>query len=163
MRLGSGFVATVLVAGSFSMAAAQHHGHGSAHRSAMSANPVPEARQFVKFPPPIVDHTLSNMRDHLQALQEILSHLGTAQPDAAAKIAESRLGMSSLSQHGAHEVAKFMPKGMQDAGNAMHRAASRFAIAAQDAGVTGDLKPAFSGLADITAACVGCHAGYRLK
>ena len=36
-------------------------------------------------------------------------------------------------------------------------------LEAQDAGVTGDLKPVFSGLAEITAACVGCHAGYRLK
>ena len=45
----------------------------------------------------------------------------------------------------------------------MHRAASRFAIAAQDAGVTGDLKPVFAGLADVTAQCVSCHAGYRLK
>jgi hypothetical protein len=45
----------------------------------------------------------------------------------------------------------------------MHRAASRFAITAQDMGVTGDLKPVFTGLAEITAQCVGCHAGYRLK
>jgi hypothetical protein len=52
---------------------------------------------------------------------------------------------------------------MQDAGTAMHRAASRFALAARDAGVTGDLKPALAGLAEITAQCVGCHAGYRLK
>jgi cytochrome c556 len=56
-----------------------------------------------------------------------------------------------------------MPQGMQDAGTAMHRAASRFAIAAQEAGVTGDLKPVFAGLAEITAQCVGCHAGYRIK
>lgn len=164
MRLVSAFVAAVLMAGSSSLAAAQHHhGHGAAHGPAAPAAPVPDARQFVKFPQPLVDHTLSNMRDHLQALQEIQSHLGMGQPDVAARIAESRLGMSSLGQHGAHEVAKYMPKGMQDAGDAMHRAASRFAIAAQDAGVTGDLKPVFSGLAEITAACVGCHAGYRLK
>ena len=45
----------------------------------------------------------------------------------------------------------------------MHRAASRFAIAVQDAGVTGDSKPVFTGLADLTAQCVGCHAGYRLQ
>ena len=56
-----------------------------------------------------------------------------------------------------------MPQGMQDAGTAMHRAASRFAVIAQDAGATGDLKPVFAGLAEITAQCVGCHAGYRLK
>jgi hypothetical protein len=111
----------------------------------------------------LVDHTLANMRDHLQALQEIQSHLGTGHTDVAAKIAETRLGMSSLGSHGAAEVSKYMPQGMQDAGTAMHRAASRFAIAAQEAGVTGDLKPVFAGLAEITAQCVGCHAGYRIK
>ena len=56
-----------------------------------------------------------------------------------------------------------MPQGMQDAGTRMHKAASRFAIAAQDVGATGELKPALGGLAEVMAACVGCHAGYRLK
>jgi cytochrome c556 len=84
-------------------------------------------------------------------------------PDLAAKIAEERLGMSSLGLHGAAEVPKYMPQGMQDAGTSMHHAASRFAIIAQDTGVTGDLKQVFAGLAEITAQCVGCHAGYRLK
>ena len=61
--------------------------------------------------------------------------LGMGHNDIAAKIAESRLGMSSLSLHGAAEVAKYMPQGMQDAGTAMHRAASRLTMAAQDSEV----------------------------
>lgn len=89
--------------------------------------------------------------------------LGMGHPDVAAGLAESRLGLSSLQLHGAAEVAQYMPQGMQDAGTAMHHAASRFAIAAQDASVTGDLKPMFAGLAEITAQCVGCHASYRLR
>ena len=111
----------------------------------------------------MIEHTLANMRDHLLALQEIQQNLGAGDTDAAAKIAETRLGMSSLRLHGAADVSKFMPQGMQAAGTEMHRAASRFAITAQDAGVTGDLKPVFAGLADVTAQCVSCHAGYRLK
>jgi hypothetical protein len=103
------------------------------------------------------------MRDHLQALQEIQEHLGMGHADTAARIAESRLGLSSLRLHGAAEVSKHMPPGMQAVGSAMHRAASRFAIVAQDADVTGDMKPVFTALAEITAQCVGCHAGYRLK
>jgi hypothetical protein len=129
----------------------------------MTAPGAPDARQLVTFPPALVEHTLANMRDHLQTLQEIQLQLGMGRPDVAAGIAEARLGLSSLELHGAADVAKFMPQGMQDAGTAMHRAASRFAIAAQDASVTGDLKPVFAGLAEITAQCVGCHAGYRLK
>jgi hypothetical protein len=158
MRVLVAMVAAVLAGGSATFAVAQHQ-----HSHDMSAPRAPDARQFVKFPAALVEDTLANMRDHLQALQEIQLHLGMGHTKIAAGIAENRLGMSSLGLHGAAEVSKYMPQGMQDAGTAMHRAASRFATAAQDAGVTGDLKPVFSGLADITAQCVGCHAGYRLK
>ena len=158
MRISVAIIGAVLAGGSATFAVAQHRHHQDA-----SAPVAPDSRQFVKFPAPLVEHTLTNMRDHLQALQEIQSHLGMGHTDLAASIAETRLGMSSLGLHGAAEVSKHMPQGMQDAGTAMHRAASRFALAAQEAGVTGDLKPVFAGLAEITAQCVGCHAGYRLK
>jgi len=158
MRILVALVAAVMVGGSATLAVAQHQ-----HHHHMSAPSAPDARQFVEFPPMLVEQTLANMRDHLQTLQEIQLQLGMGHPDIAAKIAEARLGMSSLGLHGAAEVSEYMPQGMQDAGTAMHRAASRFAITAQDATVTGDLKPVFAGLAEITAQCVGCHAGYRLK
>ncbi len=160
MRILVTIVAAALACGSATFALAQHQ-HKHKHES--SAPRVADQRQFVKFPAALVEHTLANMREHLQALQEIQSQLGMGHPDIAANIAETRLGMSSLGQHGAAEVSKFMPPGMQDAGTAMHRAASRFAITAQDTAVTGDLKPALAGLADITAQCVGCHASYRIK
>lgn len=56
----------------------------------------------------------------------------------------------------------FMPRGMQDAGTAMHRSASQFAIAAKDASVSGDWRAAVGALARVTQTCVACHAGYRL-
>ena len=122
----------------------------------------PDVRQLVNFPAPLRDHTLASMRDHLLTLQKIQQALASGQYDIAATTAEQRLGLSSLGLHQAHEVAKFMPQGMQDAGTAMHRAASRFAIAAQTAGATGDVKPALAALSQVTMACVSCHAGYRL-
>jgi hypothetical protein len=148
-----------------SVAIAQHHGagHGGNHGHAPSHAAPTDTRVLVKFPPVLVEHVLANMRDHLLALQEIQAYLAKGENENAAKVAETRLGMSSLESHGAHDVAKFMPNGMQDAGTAMHRAASKFAIAAQNAGVTGDLRPALGALADVTAQCVGCHAGYKLK
>lgn len=159
MRFLGIVVAVGLACSGVTFAVAQHHQHG--HNA--SAPAVPDTRQLVEFPAPLVEHTLANMRDHLQALQEIQSHLALGHTDVAARLAETRLGMSSLGLHGAADVSKYMPQGMQDAGTAMHRTASRFAIAAQEAGVTGDMKPVFAGLAEITAQCVGCHAGYRLK
>ena len=141
---------------------AAHAGHEAMHASAGRASSE-DRRQTVEFPPLLKEHTLSNMRDHLLALQEIQLALSGHAFDGAADLAEQRLGMSSLALHGAHEVARFMPKGMQDAGTAMHRAASRFAIAARDAGASGDLRPALAALSDLTGACVACHAAYRLK
>lgn len=139
------------------LALAQHHGHHA------PGEPGADVRTPVTLPPALAAHTLANMRDHLAALQEISEALAGGRNDQAAKIAEERLGMSSLERHGAHDVAKFMPQGMRDAGTAMHRAASRFAIEAQNAGATGDLKPALGALGQLMSACVGCHAGYRLK
>ena len=142
------------------LAMAQHHGHGD-HRG--HSGPAIDTRELVSFPPGLAAHTLANMRDHLLALQEINDSLARGENDKAARIAEERLGMTSLRSHGAHEVAKYMPQGMQDAGTAMHRAASRFAIQAQDAAVTGNLKGALGALSEVMSACNGCHAGYRLK
>ena len=149
--------ATLLAVG---IAAAQHQGHAD-HKDHSAV--ATDKRVLVEFPPQLVEHTLANMRDHLLALQEISGALAKGQGDKAAAIAESRLGMTSLRLHGAQEVAKYMPQGMQDAGTQMHRAASRFAIEAQNSDVTGDLKPALGVLSEVMNACVGCHAGYRLK
>jgi hypothetical protein len=122
-----------------------------------------DRRVEVKFPADLRTHTLANMRDHLLALQEIQAALATGRFDQAADVAELRLGMSSLDTHGAHEVAQYMPQGMQDVGSAMHRTASRFARAALDASVTNDTRPALAALAEVTGNCVACHAGYRLQ
>lgn len=157
MPLAAVAALTVLAVG---WAQAQHHGHG-AHQPIKP--PATDTRELVTFPPELVEHTLTNMRDHLFALQQISAALAAGSNDKAAKIAEDRLGMTSLKLHGAHEVAKYMPQGMQDAGTAMHRAASRFAIEAENAAVTGDLRPALGVLSEVMNGCVGCHAGYRFR
>jgi cytochrome c556 len=122
-----------------------------------------DARQWVRFPVPMAQHQLANMRDHLLALAQIQDALAQSSFDKAAQIAETRLGMTSLQRHGAHEASKYMPQAMQDIGTAMHHGASRFAIEAQNASASGDLKPALAALALTTQACVACHAAYRLQ
>ena len=116
-------------------------------------------RVAVELPQMMREHMLANMRDHLAAINEILVYLGSGEFDTAAETAEYRLGMSSLESHGASHMAKFMPPAMREAGTAMHQAASRFARTAQE----GDALPAYRALADVTAACVACHAGFRVK
>lgn len=168
MRLGYGFIALLVTLAPVALAQshdATMHRHEPARPAAAGSHQVaPEdARQTVHFPKALREHTLANMRDHLLALQQIQEALAREEYDKAGDIAEQRLGMTSLGLHGAHDVAKYMPRGMREAGSAMHRGASRFAVAAKDAGATGDVKPALDALAKVTAQCVACHAGYRVK
>ncbi len=138
------------------------HRPGAGHAS-HGAPDLPDARRPVDIPEPLRGHLLANMRDHLQAIGEIQALLAAGAYDRAAEVAEARLGLSSLRAHGAHDVAKHMPQGMQDAGTAMHRSASRFARVATDASATGDLRAPVEALSAVTGTCVACHAGYRLK
>ena len=118
-----------------------------------------DSRLLVELPEMMQQHMMSNMRDHLAAINEILLNMANGQLDRAAEVAESRLGMSSLEAHGASHMAGFMPEGMRQAGTNMHRAASRFALKAEE----GEMLPAYNALSEITSACVACHSRYRIR
>jgi hypothetical protein len=159
----------VLALAAATLAYAQQHSHDMSGDMGNQAAPEPmhsmsgNTRLAVSFPAPLKEHTLANMRDHLQTLSEIQDYLAKHEFDRAADLAERRLGMSSLELHGAHEVAPYMPKGMQDAGTAMHRSASQFALVAQEASGDQDLGRTLAALNKVTQSCVACHAAYRLK
>jgi hypothetical protein len=152
VRRLAGFLFGALVLGTAALAYAQHMHDSGGH----------DARIAVAFPAQLKQHTLASMRGHLQALAQIQGYLAAHDFDRAADVAEFQLGMSSLSLHGAHAVAPYMPKGMQDAGTAMHRSASQFALAAKEASIDHDVPRALGALNKVTQACVACHAGYRL-
>lgn len=118
-----------------------------------------DTRQLVEFPPMMQSHMLTNMRDHLVVINQILIFLANDELDQAADIAENRLGMSSLDSHHASHMAKFMPEDMRNTGTNMHKAASRFALKAQE----GDVLPAYKALTEITSACIACHASYKVQ
>jgi hypothetical protein len=116
-------------------------------------------RELVEMPPPMQNHMLANMRDHLAAIDEILAALNAEDFDTAVRVAEFRLGMSSLDSHGASHMAQVMPPPMREMGTSMHRAASRFARTAEE----GDQLRAFQSLRAVTETCVTCHAAYRIR
>lgn len=128
----------------------------------LSSNAADDPRQRVELPPMMQQHMLANMRDHLQALSDIQRALARHEFTQAADIAEQRLGMTSLQAHGAQHMGKFMPQGMRAIGTAMHRAASRFALAVESAGAGGELPPVLDAMADIMQQCTACHNAYRV-
>jgi hypothetical protein len=122
-----------------------------------------DRRERVALPEMMQRHMLANMRDHLLAIAQVQDALADGSFDAAGSIAEERLGMSSLASHGASHMAPYMPEPMRAIGSQMHRAASQFALIAQDASVDQDLPRALKSLSAITRQCVACHAAYRVQ
>lgn len=125
-----------------------------------------DSRVVVEMPAMMRDHMLGNMRDHLRSLDLILDALSKGDAKAAAELAETRLGMSSLAAHGAEHMAPLMPDGMKAIGTSLHRAASRFAVTVRDA----ELEPpdkagrmTFGALRAMTATCEACHSAYKLR
>ena len=123
---------------------------------------VADSRQLVEFPEMMRDHMLENMRDYLLALTEIQQHLALEAYEKAATVAENRLGLSSLSDHGASHMARFMPTAMQQIGTQMHKTASRFVIIVQEGGLEGSTTKIAEGLAGVMQQCVACHSSYRV-
>lgn len=156
-------LAGAVIAGFVLIAQAQQQPNHNMQRDHQAGTAVQDGREIVRFPEEMRLHTLSNMRDHLLALQEIQDALAKEAFDEAGDISEQRLGMSSLTLHGAHESSKYMPKGMQNIGSEMHASASRLAVAARDAGATSDLKPVVAAMARVTQQCVACHSAYRVQ
>ncbi len=118
-----------------------------------------DSRVLVEFPAMMQEHMMGNMRDHLVIINRIQLYLANDKMDKAAELAESHLGMGSLKSHHAKQMSKFMPKGMAAIGTSMHKAATRFAMKCEE----GDLLPAYKALAEVTSACVACHAGYKVR
>lgn len=140
-----------------------------------------DGRQLVNFPPDMRQHTLANMRDHLQALSEILAAMAAGQYAKASQVAGTRLGMDSPSAEGCrdeksaakpamskaagmeHRMNEFMPEGMRQLGLDMHQAASTFAGEAAKSARTGNGKPALAALARVTQQCTSCHSAYKIN
>jgi hypothetical protein len=129
------------------------------------ATQAQDARELVRLPMPMQEHMLADMRDHLITLNAIVGDVADGKFDEAAKLAEDRLGMSSLGLHGAAHMAPFMPQPMQDMGTTMHHASSRLAIVLQNTSVTPSLetmRDVSRALNEVMTACTSCHSQYRI-
>ena len=136
------------------------------HMLHMHESAASDLRQLVPLPILMQQEMLANMRDHLKTLNTVIGEIADTKFDAASSLLEAQLGMSSLPAHHAAELAPYFPAPMQQDGTAMHHAASRLAIALQDASVTrtfDSMRKVNAALHDVTSTCVACHTAYRLR
>jgi hypothetical protein len=61
-------------------------------------------------------------------LTDTIGDVADGKYDEQAKLADEKLGVSSLAAHGAAHIAPFMPQQMQNMRTGMHHAASRLVI-----------------------------------
>lgn len=122
-----------------------------------------QSRIDVLFPPLVKRQTLATMRLHLKGLSDIQRALALGHFEKASRIAMMSLGMSSMHGNQMAAESKYMPEGMKKLGALMHQRASEFAISAQNAAATGDIRPPLRALSRVTETCVACHRVYRLK
>lgn len=120
-----------------------------------------DPRQLVEMPDQARKLMREDMLAHLSALNEIIAHLAANDLDAAAEIAESRMGKSSMGKHRGTGMGpgRFMPPEMRSIGWGMHEAATEFSQLVKK----GDSKNAYVALQKITGSCVACHYAYRTQ
>ena len=120
-----------------------------------------DPRQLVSMPEQTQEIMRKDMVDHLSALGEIIGHLGSNDLEAAAEVAETRMGRSSMGKHRGTGMGpgRYMPVEMRKLGWGMHDAATEFSQAAKQ----GDVQAAYKALQKITSACVACHYSYRIR
>ncbi len=120
-----------------------------------------DLRQLVSMPDQARELMRKEMLDHLAALNEIIGYLASNKLDAAADVAETRMGRSSMGKHRSTGVGpgRFMPLEMRNLGWGMHDAASELSKAAKQ----GNLKNTYNALQKVTGSCVACHYSYRTR
>ena len=174
------FVAVVTV-GSLSISVssiAQDHGMMHQKHMMQSETSQSDTRIPVAMPTPMRQHMLTNMRDHLSAMSEILTAMSQREYAKAADISEKRLGMNSPSAAGCsddssppsssrgnmdQQMTNMMPEGMRQIGLSMHKAANDFSAEARKANKSGNDKKSLASLAKVTEQCTACHSTYKVN
>lgn len=120
-----------------------------------------DIRHFVAMPAQARELMRKEMLNHMSALNEVIGYLASNQLDAAANLAESRMGKSSMGKHRGTGMGpgRFMPLEMRNIGWGMHEAATELSNHAKQ----GDVKGAYAALQKITSSCVACHYSYRTR
>lgn len=122
-----------------------------------------DTRQLAKLPEAAQESLRLEMLDNMVAVNEVLSLMAAGKLREAGEVAEARLGVSAMGKHRGKPFdarpGPHMPPAMHGIGIDGHKAASEFAAAAK----ADDREKALALLANLTTACVSCHAAYRTR
>ena len=96
---------------------------------AVWADTANDNRTLVEMPPEAQGLLRLDMMDHMAAVNELIGYLGNGDLDAVARVAEKRMGMSSMGKHRGTGMGpgRYMPPEMRQIGFSMHQAASGLA------------------------------------
>ena len=111
-------------------------------------------RVSLKLNPMQKEHQLLNMRDHLDAVQNIVALLSEEKYDEASKIAYTRLGSTTEMKL---MCASFGDADFEKLGLAFHKSAD----AMSEVFKSGDKNKSLKALSNTMNYCVQCHATYR--
>ena len=114
-----------------------------------------DPRTAVPLTPRMAEHQKQNMRDHLRAVQEIVTGLGTSDWPAV-EAAAARLGSSPQSAMMCEHMGAGA-EGFTERGLAFHTTADGLGLAAG----AQDREAVLSALSATLGACTSCHESYR--
>jgi len=120
-----------------------------------------DPRTPIKLPPDMRGVFLEHMRDHMDALDDVMAEVADADFKAAAKVAREELVAGSGAGFG-----RYLPLEFREMGLGMHRAAAEFADVADAVPAEptpADWKKAMEALQAISAQCRACHATFRVE
>ena len=157
LKIVSLFTITVLLFGFHSA----HSEESASDSQNIEESPGSDHRKLASMPEQARQLMRQDMINHLATLNDILVYLANNNLDAAADIAENRMGKSAMGKHRTTGMGpgRFMPLEMRNLGWGMHDAASEFSKIAKQ----GDLKSAYSAFQKVTSSCVACHYSYRTR
>jgi cytochrome c556 len=100
------------------------------------------------------EHQLSNMREHLTALSEIIDNMNNNRYDDASDIAKEKLG---LTMKMSSTCGSFNNKSFEEMGVRFHKTADELALVLK----TKDQKKSMIALQRVTNGCVQCHSSFK--
>ena len=113
-----------------------------------------DTRTSLGLPEEMKQHQLSNMREHLEAIQSIIGLMSESKFEDASNVAHGKLGLTPEMQK---MCSMFGDEKFREMGFAFHKSGDDLGDALQ----TKDVNASLRALDKTMQYCVACHAAYR--